>query len=188
MSLLSDSDILEAIEKQSLKILPFRREHLGPDSIDICLGREILVCNKINRQIDSRKKDVECFEKVAINNEPFVLKTHQFILANTEEKISLSNEIAATIEGRSSIGRLGILVHMTAGIIHAGFGSKEPSTLTLEIYSVNPNDLLLHAGMKIAQLSFFKLNRKATTGYDFIESSKYIAQKSPEPPKVYLDK
>ncbi|VVB66608.1 dCTP deaminase, dUMP-forming [Candidatus Gugararchaeum adminiculabundum] len=187
MSLLSDVEILDEIKKGELRIEPFDRKMLGPDSIDIKLSGELLVAKKVGRVLDPAKKENEFFEKVKIPDEGFVLKCGMFVLGSTEEKIGLSDSIAAQIEGRSSIGRYGIVVHMTAGIIHAGFGAKTPSTLTLEISSVNPNDVLLRKGMKIAQLSFFKLNRKASTGYDFKEGSKYVSQTAPQAPKVYMD-
>jgi dCTP deaminase len=192
MSIMSDTEILEAMKAGELKIEPFEKENLGPDSIDIRLGKEVLIAKNVGRTLDPLKKDeADYFEKVEIgskNNNSFMLSHHQFVLANTLEKISLSDGIAAQIEGRSSIGRFGIVIHMTAGIVHAGFGSKKPSTLTLEVYSVNPNPVLLHPGMKIAQLSFFRLGKRATTGYDDRKGSKYLGQSSPMAPKVYLDK
>ena len=189
MSLMSDSEILEAIEKGELRIEPFEKENLGPDSVDIRLGREMLLAKNVGKTLDPLKKnEANYFEKVSLkDDEPFMLGHHQFVLANTMESIGLDSGIAAQIEGRSSIGRFGIVVHMTAGIIHAGFGSKKPSTLTLEVYSVNPNPVLLHPGMKIAQLSFFRLGRKAQEGYDSKKGSKYVGQQKPEPPKAYLD-
>lgn len=181
MSLMSDVDIREAMKKKELTIYPFDEVLLGPDSLDIRLSNEILVSKTIGKTVDAYKP-VNFFESKKINNK-FILEPGQFVLGTSIEKISLSETIAAQIEGRSSLGRLGIMVHMTAGIIHAGFGAKKPSTLTLEIYSVNPNKVFLHSGMKIAQLSFFKLNRKTTKGYDFISTSKYLNQTAPLPSK-----
>lgn len=182
MSLMSDIDVLDAIEKGEVRVEPFDRSLLGPDSLDIRLGNEVLVSKTIGRTVDPNKPE-NFFEEQKINGS-FTLEPGQFVLGTTMERISLSESVAAQIEGRSSLGRLGIMVHMTAGIIHAGFGAKEPSSLTLEIYSVNPNSVYLHAGMKIAQLSFFRLNRKASKGYDYIERSKYVYQSKPLPPKA----
>lgn len=181
MSLMSDIDMIEAIGKGEIRIDPFEKGLLGPDSLDIRLGNEILVSKTIGKTIDPAKPE-NFFESRKINGS-FTLEPGQFVLGTTLERISLSDAVAAQIEGRSSLGRLGIMVHMTAGIIHAGFGAKGPSALTLEIYSVNPNSVFLHAGMKIAQLSFFRLNRKASRGYDFIPTSKYVSQDKPLPPK-----
>ena len=189
MSIMSDAEILEAIEKGELRMEPFERASVGPDSVDIRLGSELLLSKNVGKTLDPMKKgEVDYFEKVSLKEgESFMLGHHQFVLANTLEKIGLSEGIAAQIEGRSSIGRFGIVIHMTAGIIHAGFGSKKPSTLTLEVYSVNPNPVLLHPGMKIAQLSFFRLGKKALKGYDAIAGSKYVGQDAPVAPKAYLD-
>lgn len=189
MSIMSDAEILEAMEKGELKIEPFDRSFLGPDSVDIRMGSELLLSKNVGKTLDPLRKDqADYFEKVSLaKGESFMLGHHQFVLANTLEHIGLGNGIAAQIEGRSSIGRFGIVIHMTAGIIHAGFGSKKPSTLTLEVYSVNPNPVLLHPGMKIAQLSFFRLGRKALKGYDQRAGSKYVGQKGPVAPKAYLD-
>ncbi len=182
MSLMSDIDVMEAMEKGEIRIDPFDRKFLGPDSMDIRLGNEVLVSKTVGKTIDPNKPE-NFFESRKIDG-AFTLEPGQFVLGTTSERISLSEAISAQIEGRSSLGRLGIMVHMTAGIIHAGFGAKEPSALTLEIYSVNPNSVYLHAGMKIAQLSFFRLNRKASKGYDFMPTSKYVHQDRPLAPKA----
>lgn len=182
MSLMSDMDVLEAMKKGEIKVVPFDKGFLGPDSLDIRLGNEVLISKTTGKTIDPNKPE-NFFESRKINGS-FTLEPGQFVLGTTSERISLSESVSAQIEGRSSLGRLGIMVHMTAGIIHAGFGAKQPSALTLEIYSVNPNSVFLHAGMKIAQLSFFKLNRKASKGYDYITGSKYVHQSKPLPPKA----
>jgi dCTP deaminase len=181
MSLMSDKDIREALSKGEIGVVPFEERFLGPDSLDIRLGDEILVSKGIGRTIDPNSPE-DFFDRVSIDGS-FKLESAQFVLGTTLERISLSDSVSAQIEGRSSLGRLGIMVHMTAGIIHAGFGAKKPSALTLEIYSVNPNPVLLHPGMKIAQLSFFRLNRSASRGYDFMAGSKYVSQSGPLPPK-----
>lgn len=179
--MMSDNDVLEAIERGEIKVEPFEKGLLGPDSLDIRLGNEILMSKAVGKPIDPHKPE-NFFESRKIDG-TFVLEPHQFVLGSTLERISLSDTIAAQIEGRSSLGRLGVMVHMTAGIIHTGFGSKSPSALTLEIYSVNPNSVYLHAGMKIAQLSFFRLGRRASRGYDDVPGSKYVQQEKPLPPK-----
>ncbi len=185
--ILSDSEILEELRRGKIKIVPFDSDSLGPDSVDIRLGNIILVAKKTGRIVDPLEKNAANFFEEKDISKGYILKPHSFILGHTMERISLSEDIAAQIEGRSSIGRFGIVVHMTAGIIHAGFGSKAPSSLTLEISSVNPNDVLLRPGMKIAQLTFFRLGKKATSGYDSLPGSKYITQLKPELPKTYLE-
>ncbi len=179
--LLTDKEILRAIKDKDIIIDPFNVDYLGPDSLDLTLGNEILVSKNKEKIIDP--KNIEDFFEKVIFDDYFILKPGQFILGTTYEKIGLSNKISAQIEGRSTLGRLGIMVHMTAGIIHAGFGAKKPNALTLEIYSVNPNPVKLYKNMKIAQLSFFKLNEEVNKGYDFIENSKYKYQSSVLKPK-----
>lgn len=188
MTILSDVEILEELKKGNLKIEPFEKEMLGPDSIDIRLGNTILEAKKTNKIIDPLDpKSINFFEEKDISN-GYILKPNSFILGTTYEKISLPEDIAAQIEGRSSIGRFGIVVHMTAGIIHAGFGLKKASALTLEISSVNPNDIIIRPMMKIAQLTFFRLGKKSSKGYDMLPLSKYISQEKPEKPKIFMEK
>jgi len=179
--MLSDEEILECIEKGDLKIEPFVKSNLGPDSIDIRLGGELLICRCKNRVLDLEKRDEanEVFESVLLSR-PYPLKPNQFVLGKTMEKFSIGKNLVAMLEGRSSIGRFGLVVHMTAGIVHAGFGMKEPSTLVLEMYSVNPNIVLLKPGMKIAQISLMRLGKEARVGYDFRKDSKYVKQDSPK--------
>ncbi len=188
MSLLTDIEIKEAMKKGLINIVNLDEKNIGPDSIDIRLGDKVLISKVLDKPLDLTKKDVNFLEKKEIPDSGFILNPGQFILSHTIERISLAENIAATIEGRSSIGRYGLMVHMTAGIIHAGFGFKSPSTLTLEIYSVNPNPLILKKGMKIAQLSFFKLSDKVSMGYDSRPDSKYVEQIDPLAPKLYMDK
>ena len=188
MTILSDKEIMREIKSGNLKMTHFEKSMLGPDSIDIRLGDSILEARKIGKVIDPRdKKSCNFFSEKKIDRDGYVLKPQSFVLGHTLERIGLPNNIAAQIEGRSSIGRLGIVVHMTAGIIHAGFGGKEPSSLTLEISSVNPNEVLLFPGMKIAQLTFFRLGESATLGYDSLPGSKYIKQLTAEAPRSYME-
>ncbi len=182
MALLSDEEILKEMEAGHLRIEPFNKELLGPDSLDIRLGNELLLAKNIPEVIDSRNP-ANFFDEVKIDDDGFVLSPGDFVLGTTLEKISLPDHIAAQIEGRSSLGRLGVMVHVTAGIVHVGFGKLKPSRLTLEIYSVNPNPVRLFPGMKIAQLSFFSLSKPVGKGYDELPSSKYAGQEKPLPAK-----
>ena len=180
--MLSGSEIKELIKSKDVVITPYDESLVGPDSIDIRLGHEIMIAKNVADVIDS-SKPVNFWERKEVSEKGFILNPNQFILGITLEKIGLSNAISAQIEGRSSVGRLGIMVHVTAGIIHAGFGSKDPSNITLEIYSVNPNPVLLKPGIKIAQLTFFNLNKRADVGYDQMKTSSYIGQDKPLPPR-----
>ena len=177
--LLSREDILKEMEKGEIKIENYKEELLGMDSLDLRLDNKILEAVNINEVIDP-KKPKHFWREVEISN-GYILRKNQFILASTIEAIGLGKSIAAQIEGRSSIGRLGIMVHVTAGIIHAGFGIKKPSKITLEVYSLNPNPVKIFPGMRIAQLAFFKLSKPVEKAYD--EIGRYRALKGPTPPK-----
>lgn len=180
--LLSRSEILEEIAKGGIRIEPFEPELVGPDAVDLRLGTKFIELKRISETIDATRISKEIYTKAIESKDGYLIKPNTLVLGTTVEAISLSNRISAQLEGRSSLGRAGILVHMTAGIVHAGFGKKEPSTLTLEIYSVNPNPVVVKPGMRIAQISFMRLGKEAEKGYDEIAGSKYVAQKGPLPP------
>jgi len=177
--LLERSHILELMKEGQLKVEPFEERLLGNDSLDVRLGSRILVSKPINEVVDAREP-ASFWEERSIGRDGFILYPSQFILGSTLERISLPNHVAAFIEGKSSVGRLGVMVHVTAGVIHAGFGAKEPSAITLEIYSVNPNSVRIYEGMPIAQLTFHLLSRE---GYAYDEKGHYVGQRGPLPPK-----
>lgn len=178
--LLNKEEILEYIERGEIKVEPFDKSLVGIDSLDLRLGEEILIAKDINKTIDPKNPE-NFWEKKYIGENGIELKPGSFVLASTLEKIGIGKSIAAFIEGRSSLGRLGIMVHVTAGLAHAGFGELKPSHITLEMYSVNPNPVKLYKGMGIAQLAFIKLSKPSKTSYD--EIGKYVGLKGPLPPK-----
>ncbi len=181
--LLSNRDIRNFIDRGDIIIEPFDPKHLGPDSYDIHLGSKVLISKIVNGVIDPMEGINMEFEEVDLREGPYLLKRGEFILADTLEKVGLANTVTGQLEGRSSLGRLGIVIHMTAGLIHAGWAHKEPSTITLEISSVNPNPVKLYYGMGIAQLSFHKLSSPAEGEY----KSRYDGQKEPLPSKLDKD-
>ncbi|MEM0437870.1 MAG: dCTP deaminase [Candidatus Micrarchaeia archaeon] len=185
--MLSHSDILRHINTGDILIDPLELQNIGPDSIDIRLGGKLLVARKTGRIIDPRKSIEMEFDQYDIEKEPYAIKPGDFVLATTLERIGLSNSITGQLEGRSSIGRLGIIVHMTAGLIHAGWGYRQPATLTLELSSVNPNPVYIYEGMKIAQMSFIKLTNPAEIGYDDNAHSKYSNQQGPVPSRLHRE-
>jgi len=164
--ILPDHEIIEAIKKGEIKIVPFNPKNVGPCSVDLTLADEFVVFKK-GAVIDPL--DVESIKKGAIlaktHNGPFLLKPGQFVLARTAEKIALSKRYAATLEGRSSIARLGIVVH-AAGLVNPGTGLNEPKPLVLEIFCQNSSPVKLYPGMKIVQIIFHRLSSEASVGYD----------------------
>jgi len=172
--ILPDHEIIEAINRGEIKIVPFNPKNVGPCSVDLTLADEFVIF-KQGSVIDPL--DVESIKKgttlAKTNNKPLLLKPGQFVLAKTAEKIALSKRYAATLEGRSSIARLGIVVH-AAGLVNPGTGLKDPKPLVLEIFCQNSSPVKLYPGMKIVQIIFHKLSSEASIGYD--ERKKTLTQ------------
>jgi dCTP deaminase len=185
--IMSNIEIENAIRKGEIILMPFESENLGPDSIDIRLGNKLLIAKKTGKIIDPKNNINMEFDEVYLDEKPYAIKPGDFVLGSTYEKIGLSRNITAQLEGRSSIGRLGIVVHMTAGLVHAGWGYKQPSTLTLEISSVNPNPVYLYDKMKVAQISFLRHGTPPNIGYDDNSNNKYSKQEGPLPSRIHKD-
>jgi dCTP deaminase len=187
--LLSDKDIKKYIKSRKIKIKPkpnFEKQ-LGPASLDIRLGYEFLVFNYSQKTyVDPKNpetfKNLTTFIKLK-KNENFVLQPRQFVLASTLEEIELPDDIAAKIEGRSSWGRLGLIVHSTAGYIDPGFKGK----LTLELNNIGMLPILLYPEVKICQLAFELLSSPAEVPYYKRKSSKYFGDKKVQGSKIYKD-
>lgn len=173
--ILAYQDILAAIEAHEIFISPFDDSSVGPCSIDLKLGDTFLVFHhgKLFRPNDRgailKNSEVFRIEK----DESFLLSPNQFVLASTLEKISISKNYAATLEGKSSIARLGIVVQ-AAGLVNPGTGLKKPSTLTLEIAHRANSPVELSPGMPIIQIIFHQLTSETTIGYDDRDKSQYI--------------
>ncbi|RLE64446.1 MAG: dCTP deaminase [Thermoprotei archaeon] len=171
--ILSDEEILEAVKKGEIIIDPFSRENVGPCSVDLTLADEFVVFKEGGVIDPADPKTLgKNIHVVKTNGKPFVLKPKQFILAMTREKIGVSKNLAATLEGRSSIARLGIVVH-AAGLVSPGSGMIHPKPLVLEVFSQNSSEVKLYPGMRIVQVIFHKLSKPATLGYDEHPKSTY---------------
>jgi len=179
--ILSDRDIFSAIERGEIVIDPFDPRHVGPCSVDLTLSDRFLVFVG-GDEIDP--KDPSSIERsvrpVRTNGEPFVIKPKQFVLAMTREKIALSKGLAATLEGKSSIARLGLIVH-AAGLVNPGTGLVKPKPLVLEVFCENTAPVKLYPGMKIVQIIFHRLESSAKIGYDerpgalFAKENRWVA-------------
>jgi dCTP deaminase len=172
---LSDVEILEAIKKGEIQIIPFVRDNVGPCSVDLTLSSEFRLFEG-KRVIDPRLVAGNITTTVDTGKRPFVIQPGQFVLAKTRERIAISRGIAATLEGRSSIARLGLVVH-AAGLVNPGSGLKVPVPQILEIFCRNNSPVKLYPGMKIVQIIFHRLSIPASRGYDEIPSSKFVGQK-----------
>jgi dCTP deaminase len=180
--ILSDRDILREIERGNIRIEPFDRKRVGPCSVDLTLDDIFMVFER-GSVIDPLNLSEIPIRKVRTDGGKFRIMPGQFVLASTAEKIAISRGIAATLEGLSSLARLGIIVH-AAGLVNPGTGLISPSKLVLEISNRGSSDVLLTPGMRIVQIIFHRLTSPAEIGYDERKSSKYVGQEEPIVKKI----
>jgi dCTP deaminase len=182
--LLSDRDLVAELKTGQLRLEPFEPELVQPSSIDVRLDRWFRTFNNhLYTHIDPsvQQDDLTTVVEVA-DGEPFVLHPGEFVLASTLEVISLGNELAARIEGKSSLGRLGLLTHSTAGFIDPGFTGH----VTLELSNVATLPMAIWPGMKIGQLCVFRLSSPAEHPYgSAIYGSRYQGQRGPTPSRSW---
>lgn len=184
--LLSDHDIRHAIETERLQIDPFDAALIQPSSIDVRLDSLFRVFNNQRyTHIDPKLEQPELTTLVEVPaDEPFVLHPGEFVLGATLECFSLPDDLAGRLEGKSSLGRLGLLTHSTAGFIDPGFHGH----ITLELSNVANLPITLWPGMKVGQLALFAMTSPAETPYGSSTlGSKYQGQRGPTPSKAYLN-
>jgi len=184
--LLSDRDIRAEIQSGRVGLDPFDEEMIQPSSVDVRLDRYFRVFENHRYQfIDPAVEQADLTREVAtVGDEPFVLHPGEFVLASTFEVITLPNDIAGRLEGKSSLGRLGILTHSTAGFIDPGFSGH----ITLELSNVANLPVTLHPGMKIGQLCLIRLSSPAEHPYGSAKyGSRYQGQRGPTPSRSWLN-
>lgn len=165
--ILSDKDIKTAIQKGKMKITPrpdFKTQ-LGTCSLDLRLSEDFKIF-QYNHSAFIDVSDKKTFADITRDyklkdNEPFVLHPGQFVLGATIEKVCLPNDIAARIDGRSRLGRLGLVIHSTAGHIDPGFCGR----ITLEMSNIGKLPIILHKGLCVCQLVFETLTKPVAVGY-----------------------
>ncbi|HEY7464607.1 MAG TPA: dCTP deaminase [Candidatus Limnocylindria bacterium] len=175
---LSDRDIRAEIEAGRIQIEPYLPEAVQPSSVDLHLDRRFRVFrNNRYPYIDVREEQPELTEMVEIaGDEPFILHPGEFVLGSTYERVALADDLVARLEGRSSLGRLGLLIHSTAGYVDPGWDGN----LTLELSNVANLPITLYDGMKIGQISFQRLTSPAEMPYgDPRLGSRYRGQRDP---------
>lgn len=183
---LSDRSIREALASGRLVIDPIGENAVQPASLDIRLDANFRVFrNHLQPYIDVREEMEELTQPVEIGeDESFVLHPGEFVLGSTLEHVGLANDLVARVEGKSSLGRLGLLVHATAGFVDPGWQGK----LTLELSNVATLPIRLYYGMKIGQLSFQELTTPAERPYGHPElRSRYQGQTLPTASRMYRD-
>jgi len=162
-AVLSDGTIRRLVDSGRLRIEPWDPEMVQPASVDLKLGPSFRVFHNHRIQtIDLADPPQNLTEQVTLENgDTFVIHPNEFVLGRTEEWVELPDDIVARIEGKSSLGRLGLIVHATAGFVDPGF----KGTLTLEITNFNSVPIVLRAGLPIAQLSMMALDAPAERPY-----------------------
>jgi dCTP deaminase len=176
--ILSDRDIRAAIKAGRIVIDPFVADAVQPSSVDLHLDRRFRVFRN-NRYpfIDVREPQPDLTELVEIGVEqPFILHPGEFVLGSTLERVALPDDLVARLEGKSSLGRLGLLIHSTAGYVDPGWDGN----LTLELSNVANLPITLYYGMKIGQISFQRMSSPVEVAYgDARIGSRYRGQRDP---------
>ncbi|MFE9744415.1 dCTP deaminase [Saccharothrix saharensis] len=184
--LLSDRDLRKEVESGRLVLEPFDDVMVQPSSIDVRLDRFFRVFNNTRyTHIDPAMQQDDLTSLVEpADDEPFVLHPGEFVLGSTFELVTLPDDLAGRLEGKSSLGRLGLLTHSTAGFIDPGFSGH----ITLELSNVANLPITLWPGMKIGQLCLFRLSSSAEFPYGSTQAgSRYQGQRGPTPSRAHLN-
>jgi dCTP deaminase len=182
--LMSDRDIRASIESGQIGLEPLEMGLLQPSSIDVRLDRFFrLFDNHKYAFIDPAEQQDELTRLIEVDPaEPFILHPGEFVLGSTYEFVTLPDDVAARLEGKSSLGRLGLLTHSTAGFVDPGFKGH----VTLELSNVATLPIKLWPGMKIGQLCFFKLTSPSEHPYGSEKyASRYQGQRGPTASRSY---
>jgi dCTP deaminase len=175
---LSDRTIREEIAKGRLVIEPLEDGCIQPASVDLHLDKQILVYRNASRPyVDVRQPTADLATRVEVSDkDPFLVQPGEFFLVSTLEHIELPGDIAGRLEGKSSLARIGLLVHSTAGFVDPGWKGK----LTMQMTNVSRLPVTIYAGMRIAQISFLRLTTPAERPYGSSGlGSKYQGQQEP---------
>ncbi len=167
------------VKNRKLVIRPFEPKNLGGSSLDLTLSDEMLTFESKRGFIDPKEKVK--MKRTSIDNEGFFLNPNQLYITSTNEYIGLPDDLVARIEGRSSLSRLGLIVHSTGGFVDAGF----KGTLTLEMSNLNSVPVRIYPRMRIAQLTFLRQDTPSDNPYG--KHGKYQKQKGPTGSKIHLD-
>jgi dCTP deaminase len=185
MTILVDREIREEIEKGQLIITPFEDRLIQPNSYDVRLDNRFSWHEASDIEIDPYASDTVLSGVKEIEEESIVLKPYEFVLGATYEALCLPDDIVGQLTGKSSLARLGVMVHVTAGFIDAGF-SHPPAKITLEILNVGNRPVRLHAGMSIGQMVFTK-TAPCLLPYHKKPGAKYNGQLAASHSKYYLN-
>ncbi len=182
--ILSDKSIKKRVESGEISIEPFSEEFVQPASYDLHLDKYFLVFNKESiAVIDVKEKPEGLMREVIVSEEEgFILHPHEFVLANIKEITGVDDRHVGRLEGKSSLGRLGLIVHATAGFLDPGNKLR----LTLELANVSPLPIKIYPGMKIAQIAFEELDSSCERPYGSKGlNSKYCGDEKVEGSKMW---
>ena len=184
---LADRTIARLLEQGRIEIEPYDDSLLQPSSVDVRVDRYFRVFHN-NRYpyIDVREEQEDLTELVEVEEDtPFVLHPGEFVLGSTLERVRLPDDLVARLEGKSSLGRLGLLIHSTAGFIDPGWNGH----VTLELSNVANLPIALYAGMRIGQISFFRMSSPVERPYGSEAlGSKYQGQLEPTASAIHVDR
>ena len=189
MAILSDKTIKEYLEEGKIVIDPLKDEQqIQPSSVDMRLGDEFKVFKVLRKPYIDPKDDVDIAEYMESSTVPegeaFIIHPNEFALATTQEYVKVPDDLVARVEGRSSMGRLGVTMHVTAGYVDPGFEGR----ITLEISNIGAMPVALYPGQRVCQLVFETMTTPAELPYGHPKrNSKYMKQLKPESSRVKLD-
>ena len=182
--ILSDRTIRDEIASGRIVIEPFDPECVQPSSVDLHVDSQFRVfANSRYPYIDVKRPMPDLTDLVEVKDEePFILHPGEFVLGSTRERVGIPDDMVARLEGKSSLGRLGLLIHSTAGYVDPGWDGY----LTLELSNVANLPITIYPEMKIGQISFVQLSEPAQTPYGSGElGSKYQGQRGPTPSRYW---
>src|SRR5690606_29249711 len=182
--ILSDRTIREEVDAGRIVIDPFDPACVQPSSVDLHLDRYFRVFRNHTLGFIDVKQNLEDLTELVehTDEDPFILHPGEFVLGSTSERVALPDDLVARLEGKSSLGRLGLLIHSTAGFVDAGWDGQ----LTLELSNVANLPITLYPGMKIGQISFIRMTTAADRPYGSGElGSKYQGQVGPRPSRYW---
>ena len=189
MAILSDKTIKEYLEEGKIVIDPLKDEQqIQPSSVDMRLGDEFKVFKVIRKPYIDPKDEEDIAEYMESSTVPegeaFIIHPNEFALATTQEYVKVPDDLVARVEGRSSMGRLGVTMHVTAGYVDPGFEGR----ITLEISNIGAMPVALYPGQRVCQLVFETMTTPAELPYGHPKrNSKYMEQLKPESSRVKLD-
>ena len=189
MAILSDKTIKEYLKEGKIVIDPLKDEQqIQPSSVDMRLGDEFKVFKVIRKPYIDPKDEEDIAEYMESSTVPegeaFIIHPNEFALATTQEYVKVPDDLVARVEGRSSMGRLGVTMHVTAGYVDPGFEGR----ITLEISNIGAMPVALYPGQRVCQLVFESMTTPAELPYGHPKrNSKYMKQLKPESSRVKLD-